>query len=181
MLFFALKEKLFWILLYDEQMYRAVYGLAWRWSVLDAVAIFFATYAIFALALLAFYSAQKKNIFLVASCLGAFVGNIIAGFIVLHDRVRPYIEFNVLPLINHHPDNNSFPSDHAALAFALATVIYLQNRRWGIYAYVFAGLIGFGRILVGVHYPGDVIVGAAIGIGVTALLHSFWGSRQSHI
>jgi undecaprenyl-diphosphatase len=59
---------------------------------------------------------------------------------------------------------SSFPSDHAALYFALAMTIWFVNRRVGNYALGLAVLLDLIRIYLGFHYPSDVIGGAALGI-----------------
>jgi undecaprenyl-diphosphatase len=60
---------------------------------------------------------------------------------------------------------NSLPSDHAALAFAIATVIFLIHRAWGVWALLHATfIICFPRAYLGLHYPTDLFVGALVGI-----------------
>lgn len=60
---------------------------------------------------------------------------------------------------------SSLPSDHAALAFAIATVIFLIHRAWGAWALLHATLIiCFPRAYLGLHYPTDLFVGALVGI-----------------
>ncbi len=62
------------------------------------------------------------------------------------------------------PATSSFPSGHATVAFACATVLALAvpRLRWPLFA--LAALIAFSRIYVGVHYPLGALAGAALGI-----------------
>jgi undecaprenyl-diphosphatase len=69
--------------------------------------------------------------------------------------------------IFYFPTDSSFPANAPAVAFALATAVFLGNKRWGLLAYLLALLISFARIFAGVHYPLDVIAGGALGIATT--------------
>jgi membrane-associated phospholipid phosphatase len=63
---------------------------------------------------------------------------------------------------------SSFPSDHAAMAFALSTGVWTFVPWAGALAFLVAIVfISFPRVFVGLHYPSDVISGALIGIIVT--------------
>ncbi|SNS74489.1 phosphatase PAP2 family protein [Actinomadura mexicana] len=64
----------------------------------------------------------------------------------------------------------SFPSNHAAIAFAAATALWAVNRRLGAAVMVAAVLMAASRVWVGVHYPHDVAVGAVIGTVLAAPL-----------
>lgn len=68
------------------------------------------------------------------------------------------------------PSTFSFPSGHATVAFACATVLALAvpRLRWPLYA--LAALIAFSRVYVGVHYPGDTVAGAVLGYGIARAL-----------
>lgn len=102
------------------------------------------------------------------SMLIAFVvGNLILKN--LFGRLRPYeaVEY-LVPLIEELTDP-SFPSGHSMNSFAAATVIFLNNKKWGIAALILAALISFSRLYNLVHYPTDVIVGILIGIGAAIL------------
>ena len=60
---------------------------------------------------------------------------------------------------------SSLPSDHAALAFAVATVIFLIHRGWGVWAFLHAiFVICLPRAYLGLHYPTDLFVGALVGM-----------------
>ena len=61
---------------------------------------------------------------------------------------------------------NSFPSGHAATSFAGAVILAFLIRRAIPLLFLLAVLISFSRIYVGVHYPLDVLGGAAIGSAV---------------
>ena len=67
------------------------------------------------------------------------------------------------PLI-HEPTDWSFPSGHSSASFAAAFVLYhYMPKKFSIPALILATLIAFSRLYLGVHYPSDVIGGAAIG------------------
>lgn len=62
---------------------------------------------------------------------------------------------------------SSFPSDHAALVFALAVGLVFINRKAGIIALLYGTvLIALPRVYLGLHYPTDVIMGAILGIAI---------------
>jgi len=63
----------------------------------------------------------------------------------------------------------SFPSDHAAAAFAIAAVVLALRPRLGIATLAAAVAVAYARVYVGLHYPADVAGGALIGV-VVALL-----------
>lgn len=60
--------------------------------------------------------------------------------------------------------NSSFPSSHAANAFALAWVLSRRYRRFAPAFMVFAALVAFSRVYLNRHYVSDVVAGAAIGL-----------------
>jgi undecaprenyl-diphosphatase len=82
------------------------------------------------------------------------------------------------PLV-HAPTDGSFPSGHAATSFAAATVLTLAWPRWWPAFLLLALGIGFSRVYVGVHYPLDVVGGAALGILVAIALRLLVTALQS--
>ena len=65
-------------------------------------------------------------------------------------------------------DPYSFPSGHAAMAFTIATSLSLGYPKWYVIApsYLWATSIAVSRNWLGVHYPSDVLAGAAVGTGM---------------
>jgi membrane-associated phospholipid phosphatase len=84
-------------------------------------------------------------------------------------RDRPFVKYpdKVHPYGAPDADSPSFPSGHTAAAFSLATSLSITYPKWYVIApsAVWACGVGFARINQGVHYPSDVVAGAAIGVG----------------
>jgi membrane-associated phospholipid phosphatase len=86
-------------------------------------------------------------------------------------RLRPPLVYPEPPPLVPTPHTGSFPSGHSASAFACATVIAWASPRLAVPAFVLAALVAWSRVYVGVHWPLDVLGGAALGVLVaTALL-----------
>ena len=83
------------------------------------------------------------------------------------DRQRPYEKYPAIIRPIEPEDSPSFPSGHTAAAFSLATSLSITYPKWYVIApsAVWACGVGFARINQGVHYPSDVLTGAAIGVG----------------
>jgi undecaprenyl-diphosphatase len=78
-------------------------------------------------------------------------------------RVRPCHELENVRLLVSCGGRHSFPSGHAANTFAAAITFAYFYRRYAGYFVTFSLLVGFSRIVVGVHYPGDVLGGFLLG------------------
>lgn len=85
-------------------------------------------------------------------------------------RLRPSNPENPLSEMVHivggyRGGSYGFPSCHAANSFALASFLTLlfANRKLSLFIFVWAVLNSYSRVYLGVHYPGDLLVGAIIG------------------
>lgn len=88
----------------------------------------------------------------------------------LFERVRPYEAIEGLTRIIPAESSFSFPSGHAGHAFATSVVMLIMlPKKYGIPAFIFACIMAFSRLYVGVHYPTDVLAGCMVGT-ITALL-----------
>lgn len=65
-------------------------------------------------------------------------------------------------------DKFSLPSGHTAAAFLMATIISSFYPAYSAFAFAWASLVGLSRILLGVHFPSDVVVGAILGISIAS-------------
>jgi len=100
-----------------------------------------------------------------AAVLSAGLGLAAAKLVAeLVDRARPFVaDPHGVHLFSAHAADPGFPSDHATAAFAIAVAILLRKRGWGIAALAAAAMLSVGRVALGVHYPSDVLAGAALG------------------
>ncbi len=89
-------------------------------------------------------------------------------------RIRPCNALENVHLLVKKNSSYSMPSNHAANFFALAAIFGFFYRRYRIGVYAIAGLVGYSRIAVGVHYPFDVLVGALLGVFLAMLVILFF-------
>lgn len=118
---------------------------------------------------------------------GAVLGTVSAGLALLisqpisHvvERVRPYLAHpGAAHLLIARSQDFSFPSDHAAGAFALGFGIWFYDRALGGVLLMLAAILAFSRVVVGTHYPGDVLAGALIGAAIPAALFAIPVTRR---
>ncbi|MCP2169867.1 undecaprenyl-diphosphatase [Goodfellowiella coeruleoviolacea] len=170
----------------NDLLFDAVNGLAGKSSLLDAVMLFAAGPLIYLLFLagggVLLWNMRGRgrtdNIWMVGQ-----VGAALAiGFLV--NRVlrmmglanRPFESREVHQLVEHEP-GVSFPSNHSTAAITVAVVIWLfVSARVGAVLTAVAALVALSRVFVGVHWPGDVLGGALVGVLSSLLV--WWAARR---
>ncbi|MBI5466472.1 MAG: phosphatase PAP2 family protein [Candidatus Kerfeldbacteria bacterium] len=165
----------------DVYLFHLLNNLSSHWPLVGVVGVFTAEVVVWLLLawyLVAFIWARHQDILeLLVSAVGAGALYLTNSVVSLWwFRPRPFATeatFNLLvgkPLID-----KSFPSEHAALAFFLAYLLVRHRRSWW-WAYLVAAAVALGRVVVGVHYPLDVLAGAVIG-----LIFGFFTTELSRI
>src|SRR6266508_6636156 len=86
-------------------------------------------------------------------------------------RRRSFITIIQAIVIGKKPGTWSFPSGHAAGAFGGAWLLNNKFPQFSLLRYIVAGLVGFSRIYLGDHYPGDVASGSLAGLLLAMLFN----------
>ena len=107
---------------------------------------------------------------LVALVAGSISSEVLKNIVM---QPRPFLSISDVRLLISPPSSYSFPSVNVAYAFAASSGASLAARRllgrvplWGWGFLALAAVISYSRIYVGVHYPGDVLGGAMLGLFV---------------
>ncbi len=167
-------------------LFQYLHSFAGQGVCLDSIIIFCAKYLAYlmvvALVLFLVLGRDKRRelkmiVFAIAS---AILSRLIITEIIryFYHHFRPFEVFNFAPMIYDYA--SSFPSGHAAFFFALATVIFLFHKKWGIVYFLGSFIIVLSRIMAGIHWPLDILGGMVVGIGSAILLASFtiWRTKR---
>lgn len=163
---------------FDTQLFYLLNNLAGQSPFFDGVIVFFASYlayilGVFFVALVFFsqYSKREKWELLLVTGISAVIARFGVTEIIryFYHHPRP---FDALSGVHQllAESSWSFPSGHATFFFAMATAIYLYNKKWGIGFFGAAILVTVARVIAGVHYPSDIIGGALLGVLVAYIV-----------
>jgi undecaprenyl-diphosphatase len=163
----------------DWRIYHSVNDFVWRHHWLGSLFKAIETYGTILIAVAAFAlwffarpGGDRKWKLAAGSALGAAALGLVINRIVaaIHHRDRPYQTHPGAHVFGPHKTDASMPSDHATAAFAIAVAVLLIDTGVGLLFLALAVLIAIGRVLVGEHYPGDVLVSILIGVSVAFIV-----------
>lgn len=158
--------------LVDWRLYHSVNTFVGDHSWLGSIFRFIETYGTIALGVAAFalwFLARPggdpkwkfaSGFALASAALGLLVNMAIS---TIWHRDRPYQTHHVAHIWGPFKTDASFPSTHASAAFGIAVAVLLLSRLAGYWLLTLAVLVSVGRVIVGEHYPGDVVAGVVVG------------------
>lgn len=156
----------------NYQIFQFLHSFAnQHWS-LNWLFVFFAQYLAYILVVvfvfLIFWSYRnwKERFNLVYfSVLSLLISNgLVVGIIrFFYYNPRPFKLLEFEPLISYI-DSSSIPSGHTSAFFAFAVLVFFTNRKYFWYFLIGAIIMGIARIIVGVHWPADILIGIAVGV-----------------
>jgi len=128
----------------------------------------------FICAILFIFGGEKGKHVAILAILALILSSIAVGVLkYVVSEPRPFVTLENVRVLTDEALGyyTSFPSGHTSGSFAFAVVVglkykikYLGNLRLIYPLLIYAVVVGFSRIYIGVHYPFDVIVGAVIGV-----------------
>ena len=162
-------------ILFDLPLFRVLNSLALRTPVIDAPAQFLMNDYIvptaLAATLLALWFAGRdagERAAFRRAALRALLSLALASVTLklineVYFRPRPFTFDDSVRLLFYHPSDSSMPSNAATVCFALAMSVWLRQKRWGAAMLALSLGMTFARIVGGVHYPADIVIGAWLG------------------
>lgn len=155
----------------EEAIFRALNFDGGR--LLDAIAVtlsarwFGVVMAAAVVAAIAVAKGRRRLALLVALAAALVLSDLVGARVLrpLFGRMRPCFALpgGTVRWLAPAANAGSIPSLHAANFFAMAVVAWARNRRLGVAALVIAAAVALSRVYVGVHWPTDVLAGAAWG------------------
>jgi membrane-associated phospholipid phosphatase len=165
---FASAQSLDYRIMYDINVEHRPVALDNTFKGISVSSQYITAVAPFALLGTGIFSGNKKLIRQGENAAIAFAISSVSTYVLKNTirRERPFVTHKDIVKLSNG-GGMSFPSGHTSAAFSIATSIALENRQWYIRAPVllWAGLVGYSRVHLGVHYPSDVLAGALVGAG----------------
>lgn len=156
----------------DLVIFRCLNALTGHGSLLDGIIVFAAAYLQYvlgvALMIASLWPVRRVRMFIAALSAAAIARLVMKPVLLMFiHRTRPYVALDAVRNIvgpQTGEEYQSFPSGHVLFFFALATAVYRYDKRWGYVFFGGATLMSIARVIGGIHWPSDILIGALLGI-----------------
>ena len=92
---------------------------------------------------------------------------------MVYVRERPFVADQKVRLLVPHSADGGMPSHHIVFMVALITTVFFYERRFATFLAGLTLITGLARVVAGIHYPSDIVVGFVLGAGIAYLYR--WG------
>ena len=156
----------------DLFLFRLLNDFAGHGAFWNGVIVFCASYLQYLLALVlvvaALWPLRRFRMFAAALSAAVIARYGVKSVLLLFiHRARPYVALDGVNNIigpQTGEEYQSFPSGHVIFFFALAMAVYRYDRRLGRWFFAGATMMGIARVAGGIHWPGDILGGALLGM-----------------
>lgn len=169
----------------NETIFRFFNDFAFQNETLDSVIVFltdkFGLLLVFSLIIFLFTHKHKEDnlrniaVIFLSGLFAWVISKIIKYF---YFSPRPFEVLDSVNILFEHGDGDSLPSGHAVFYSAIATSFYFYHKYLAIIYIIGAFVIGVSRIIAGIHWPVDILVGYALGGIVGFFAYKFF---EKHI
>ena len=101
----------------------------------------------------------------------------------IYVRQRPFVVVPQVKLLVPHSADGGMPSHHIVFMVALITTVFFYQKRLATLLALLTLITGVARVIAGIHYPSDIVVGAVLGAGIAYAyrwgLVRFFGQRRT--
>lgn len=163
---------------WNVDLFRWINDFGKTYDFINPVSVFVAEYTAYILlmvVILFWFTRIRENRVMIMSAGIAFILAEVVGKLcgLFYFNAQPFAELSNVTKLIEKSVGNSFPSDHTILFFTFCFSFFLFHKRFRYLWMLLACMVAISRILVGVHYPLDVFVGACIGMLMAFVCYYF--------
>ncbi|MGM0852917.1 MAG: phosphatase PAP2 family protein [Bacillota bacterium] len=152
----------------SKRLYRLFFGYVThlggaRFTVASVLILFF---------LSQYYPQMKRTVMaaMITLCISHIIMSITKKLV---KRIRPYLTLPDARIHGYEFNDHSFPSGHSTAIFSISFPFMLQYPTTMLILLPLSWLVGYSRVVLGVHYPSDVLAGAFLAFATTLMVLLF--------